>query len=51
MNWFAPNFMVNVRRGRKIPKWLLNWADDPLYTGGKMAVRNLVNLKQTTQHF
>ena len=41
INYIAPTFKFDVRKGRKLEKWILNWADDPLYTGTKICASNL----------
>ncbi len=45
INFVYPSYKINVRRGRKIRKWILNWADDPIYTGGTMAVSNILKVQ------
>lgn len=43
LNNFMPNFKFNARKGRTLKKWILNWADDPLYEGAYICCHNLVN--------
>jgi len=37
-----PSYRINVRKGRKIPDWCLNWFDDPIFEGGNMSVDNML---------
>lgn len=43
VNMIAPTYKFNIRKGRALKKWILNFADDPLYVGGSICCHNIVN--------
>jgi len=43
VNMIAPTYKFNMRKGRALKKWILNFADDPLYVGGSICCHNIVN--------
>jgi len=51
MNYIAPKYRFDVRKGRKLEKWILNWADDPLYNGTTISANNLLRSDQNIKHF
>lgn len=47
----APTYAFNVRKGRNLKKWILNFADDPLYVGGSMCCHNILKSDQNLKYF
>lgn len=51
LNYVVPNYKFDVRKGRKLENWILNWADDPLYTGTKISVSSILLNEKLIQQF
>lgn len=42
VNKVKPKFRLNVRKGRKLEPWIMNWADDPLFEGCHISASNIM---------
>ena len=51
LNKVMPTFRINARKGRPLKKWILNFADDPLYEGGSICCHNLINNDRQLKYF
>jgi alpha-beta hydrolase superfamily lysophospholipase len=51
INIFAPQYRVNVMRGRELKPWVRNWFDDPIYEGCRMSVGNMLESEALMRHF
>jgi len=51
ISYFAPHYQYNDRKSSDVPKWLDNWASDPLYSGGSISAHNLLSLDSGLAHF
>ncbi len=51
LNWVMPTYQFDIKKTRKIEKWLRNWADDPLYRGGEICAHNILLSENNLKHF
>ena len=48
LNLVIPTYRINARMGKKVPLWIKDFDEDPLYQGASICAKNI--LEQKKQH-